>query len=99
MRAVEEAGTPLPKATLDSIRRTALALNGPLTTPVGGGYRSVNVALRQEFERYANVRPVKSIVPGGRYVDGDLVRERENTEGRYVGRGRPFKVGKDPKAI
>src|SRR5207248_1867447 len=87
MSAVEKAGTPLPKATLDSIRRTRLALKGPLTTPVGGGYRSVNV------------RPVKSIVPGGRYVDVDLVIVRENTEGLYVGMDRTFKVGNDPKAL
>jgi len=99
MSAVEKAGTPLPTATVDSIRRTALALKGPLTTPVGGGYRSVNVALRQEFELYANVRPVKSIVPGGRYVDVDLVIVRENTEGMYVGYDRTFKVGNDPKAL
>jgi len=99
MSAVEKAGTPLPKATLDSIRRTGLALKGPLTTPVGGGYRSVNVALRQEFDLYANVRPVKSIVPGGRYVDVDLVIVRENTEGLYVGMDRTFKVGNDPKAL
>ncbi|PYO26472.1 MAG: NAD-dependent isocitrate dehydrogenase [Gemmatimonadetes bacterium] len=99
MSAVDKAGTPLPKATLDSIRRTGLALKGPLTTPVGGGYRSVNVALRQEFELYANVRPVKSIVPGGRYVDVDLVIVRENTEGMYVGFDRTFKVGNDPKAL
>ena len=99
MSAVEKAGTPLPKATLDSIRRTGLALKGPLTTPVGGGYRSVNVALRQEFDLYANVRPVKSIVPGGRYVDVDLVIVRENTEGLYVGLDHTFKVGNDPKAL
>jgi isocitrate dehydrogenase (NAD+) len=99
MSAVEKAGTPLPKATLDSIRRTGLALKGPLTTPVGGGYRSVNVALRQEFDLYANVRPVKSIVPGGRYVDVDLVIVRENTEGLYVGLDHTFKVGTDPKAL
>ena len=99
MSAVDKAGTPLPKATLDSIRRTGLALKGPLTTPVGGGYRSVNVALRQEFELYTNVRPVKSIVPGGRYVDVDLVIVRENTEGMYVGFDRTFKVGNDPKAL
>src|SRR5204863_426858 len=97
--AIEKAGTPLPNATLDSIRRTGLALKGPLTTPVGGGYRSVNVALRQEFELYANVRPVKSIVPGGRYQNVDLVIVRENTEGLYVGMDRTFKVGGDPKAL
>jgi isocitrate dehydrogenase (NAD+) len=99
MSAVEQVGTPLPTATLESIRRTGLVLKGPLTTPVGGGYRSVNVALRQEFELYANVRPVKSIVPGGRYTDVDLVIVRENTEGLYVGFDRTFKVGNDPKAL
>src|SRR6266705_2476410 len=99
MSAVLKAGTPLANATLDSIRRTGLALKGPLTTPVGGGYRSVNVALRQEFELYANVRPVKSIVPGGRYQNVDLVIVRENTEGMYVGFDRTFKVGGDPKAL
>src|SRR5438034_4908486 len=76
MSAIDKAGTPLPDATLESIRRTGLALKGPLTTPVGGGYRSVNVALRQEFDLYANVRPVKSIVPGGRYPS---VRSEEHT--------------------
>jgi isocitrate dehydrogenase (NAD+) len=99
LSAIEKAGTPLPNATLDSIRRTGLALKGPLTTPVGGGYRSVNVALRQEFELYANVRPVKSIVPGGRYQNVDLVIIRENTEGLYVGMDRTFRVGGDPKAL
>ncbi|PYO42531.1 MAG: NAD-dependent isocitrate dehydrogenase [Gemmatimonadetes bacterium] len=99
MSAVEKAGTPLPDATVDSIRRTRLALKGPLTTPVGGGYRSVNVALRQEFDLYANVRPVKSIVPGGRYPNVDLVVIRENTEGMYTGYDRTFKVGNDPKAL
>ena len=99
MTAVEKAGTPLPNATLDSIRRTKLALKGPLTTPVGGGYRSVNVALRQEFDLYANVRPTKSIVPGGRYQHIDLVIIRENTEGLYVGLDHTFRVGNDPKAV
>ena len=99
MSAVENAGTPLPNATLDSIRRTRLALKGPLTTPVGGGYRSVNVALRQEFDLYANVRPTKTIVPGGRYQDIDLVIIRENTEGLYVGLDHTFRVGDDPKAV
>src|SRR6266699_1747065 len=99
MAAVEKAGTPLPNATLDSIRRTRLCLKGPLTTPVGGGYRSVNVALRQEFDLYANVRPTKTIVPGGRYTNIDLVIIRENTEGLYVGLDHTFKVAGDPKAV
>ena len=99
MAAIEKAGTPLPNATLESVRRTGLALKGPLTTPVGGGYRSVTVALRQEFELYANVRPVKSVVPGGKFPNVDLVIVRENTEGLYVGIDRTFKVGDDPKAL
>jgi len=99
MTAIEKAGTPLPDATLESVRRTGLALKGPLTTPLGGGYRSVTVALRQEFELYANVRPVKSVVPGGKFPDVDLVIIRENTEGLYVGIDRTFKVGDDPKAL
>ncbi len=99
MAAVEKAGTPLPNATLDSIRRTRLCLKGPLTTPVGGGYRSVNVAMRQEFDLYANVRPTKTIVPGGRYDHVDLVIIRENTEGLYVGLDHTFKVGGDRRAM
>jgi isocitrate dehydrogenase (NAD+) len=97
--AVEKTGTPLPDATLDSIRRTTLALKGPLTTPVGDGYRSVNVALRQEFDLYANVRPAKTIVPGGRYEHVDLVIVRENTEGLYVGMDHTFRVAGDRRAI
>jgi isocitrate dehydrogenase (NAD+) len=99
MSAVEKAGTPLPNATLDSIRHTRLALKGPLTTPVGGGYRSVNVALRQEFDLYANVRPTKTLVPGGRFEGIDLVIIRENTEGMYVGLDHSFRVGDDPRAV
>ena len=99
MSAVSKMGTPLPDATLDSIRRTKLALKGPLTTPVAGGYRSVNVALRQEFDLYANVRPTRTIVPGGRYENVDLVIIRENTEGLYVGLDHTFRVGDDPKAM
>ena len=99
MAAVEKVNDPLPPATLDSIKRTKLAFKGPLTTPVGGGYRSVNVALRQEFDLYANVRPAKSIVPGGRYENVDLVVIRENTEGLYVGLDHTFKVAGDRRAL
>jgi len=99
MAGVEHAGAPLPNATLDSIRRTKLCLKGPLTTPVGDGYRSVNVSLRQVFELYANVRPTKTIVPGGRFEGVDLVIVRENTEGLYVGLDHVFRVGDDPKAL
>ena len=79
--ALERVQDPLPPATLESIRRTGLALKGPLTTPSGSGFRSINVALRKEFDLYANVRPVVSLFPGQRYEGIDLVLIRENTEG------------------
>ncbi len=97
--ALESEGTPLPDATMESIRRTRLVLKGPLTTPIGTGFRSVNVALRREFAMYANVRPVKTIVPGQRYDDIDLVLIRENTEGLYVGYETTIRVGDDPRAV
>ena len=96
--ALKQAGDPLPKATLDSIRKTCIALKGPLTTPSGTGFRSINVALRQEFELFANVRPVRSLVPGGRYEDIDLVLVRENTEGLYSGVEHYIGIGSDPRA-
>ena len=79
-------GTPLPQAVLDSILRNKVAIKGPITTPVGVGFRSVNVALRQTLGLYANLRPVRSI-PGlkTRYDDIDLVIVRENTEDLYAG--------------
>ena len=92
-------GDPLPGALVDSIRRTKLALKGPLTTPVGGGFRSVNVRLREEFGLYANLRPVKTMVPGGRYEDIDLVLVRENIEGLYVAFEHFIAVGDDPHAV
>ena len=96
MAAVDATGDPLPAATLDSIRRTKLALKGPLTTPVGGGFRSVNVALRKEFQLYANVRPAKTIIPGGRFDHVDIVLVRENLEGLYIGQERWVEVDGDP---
>ena len=79
-------GTPLPQSVLDSIIRNKVAIKGPITTPVGGGFRSVNVALRQSLGLYANLRPVRSM-PGikTRYDDVDLVIVRENTEDLYAG--------------
>ena len=97
--ALESIGTPLPDATVESIRHNRLALKGPLTTPVGTGFRSVNVALRREFGLYANVRPCKSYVPNQRYDDIDLVLVRENTEGLYVGFETLIPVDDDPKAV
>ena len=83
---MEEAGTPLPDETLESIRRNRVALKGPITTPIGTGFRSVNVALRHELELFACVRPCKSY-PGvrSRYDDVDVVVVRENTEDLYAG--------------
>jgi isocitrate dehydrogenase (NAD+) len=99
LAGVEAFGDPLPKATLDGIRRTRLALKGPLTTPVGGGFRSVNVRLREEFGLYANVRPVRTMIPGGRYEDIDIVLIRENIEGLYVAFEHFIAVGDDPRAV
>ncbi len=99
MAAIEATSDPLPKETLDSIRRTRLALKGPLTTPVGGGFRSVNVRLREEFHLYANVRPARTILPGQRYEDIDIVLIRENIEGLYVAFEHYIPVGGDPHAV
>jgi isocitrate dehydrogenase (NAD+) len=99
LAAIEASGDPLPAATLDSIRRTRLALKGPLTTPVGGGFRSVNVRLREEFHLYANLRPARTLLPGGRYEDIDLVIVRENLEGLYVAFEHYIPIGDDPHAV
>jgi isocitrate dehydrogenase (NAD+) len=98
MAAVAKYGDPIPDSTLDSIKRNRVALKGPLETPVGEGFRSINVALRKTFDLYANVRPAYSIVPGGRYRDLDIVLIRENTEGLYVGVEHYIKIGDDPRA-
>jgi len=99
MAAIEKLGDPLPAETLASIRRTKLALKGPLTTPVGGGFRSVNVRLREEFGLFANVRPVRTVIPGQRFEKIDLVLVRENLEGLYVGFEHYIPVGDDPRAV
>lgn len=85
-KVMNQEKTPLPQAVLDSIQKNKVALKGPITTPIGSGFRSVNVALRQYFDLYANVRPVKSIkgVPS-RYEEVDLIIVRENTEDLYAG--------------
>jgi isocitrate dehydrogenase (NAD+) len=98
MAAVHAMDDPLPDETLASITRTRLALKGPLETPSGGGYRSVNVALRKTFDLYANVRPAKDMIPGGRFDDVDIVLVRENTEGLYAGLEHYIKIGNDEKA-
>lgn len=96
--ALESRNSPLPPETLESLRTHRIALKGPLTTPVGTGFRSINVALRKEFDLYANVRPARTIVPGGRYEGIDLVLIRENTEGLYSGVEHYIGVGGDPRA-
>jgi isocitrate dehydrogenase (NAD+) len=99
LAGIAAAGDPLPQATLDSIRRNKLALKGPLTTPVGGGYRSVNVRLREEFLLYANLRPAQTLVPGGRFDNIDLILVRENLEGLYVAFEHYIPIGDDPHAV
>jgi isocitrate dehydrogenase (NAD+) len=96
--ALDARNTPLPDETLESIRRNRVALKGPLTTPVGVGFRSINVALRKEFDLYANVRPARTILPNYRYTDIDLVLIRENTEGLYSGVEHYVGIGDDPRA-
>jgi isocitrate dehydrogenase (NAD+) len=96
---VAAVGDPLPPECLNSIRKTRLALKGPLETPVGGGYRSANVRLREEFKLYANVRPARTLIPGGRYENIDLVLVRENNEGLYMGYEHFIPIGDDPHAV
>jgi isocitrate dehydrogenase (NAD+) len=99
LEGVKTAGDPLPPATLDSIRRTRLALKGPLETPSGGGYRSSNVRLREAFNLYANLRPARTIIPGGRFDKIDLVVVRENLEGLYIGHEHYVPIDGDPHAV
>lgn len=91
---IEKYGTPLPEYVLESVKKNGVALKGPLTTPVGKGFRSVNVTLRQALNLYANVRPAKSL-PGiiTRYKEIDLIVVRENTEDLYA--GIEHRVGRD----
>ena len=96
--AVAAVDDPIPAATLDSIRRTKLALKGPLETALGKGFRSINVALRQAFDLYANVRPAKTVLTGLKFSGVDIVLVRENTEGLYIGIENYIKIGDDPMA-
>jgi len=91
---IQEYGTPLPEHVLETIRRNKVALKGPITTPVGNGFRSVNVTLRQSLQLYANVRPLRTLanVPS-RYTGIDMIVVRENTEDLYA--GIEHKVGPD----
>src|SRR5208282_2672254 len=99
LEGMKSAGDPLPPKTIDSIRRTRLALKGPLETPSGGGYRSSNVRLREEFKLYANLRPARTLIPGGRFDDIDLVVVRENLEGLYIGHEYYIQIDDDPHAV
>ena len=97
---VDEYGTPLPEHVLESVRTNGVGIKGPITTPIGIGFRSVNVAIRQALELYANLRPTKTI-PGvaSRYEDVDLVVVRENTEGLYAGIEHEVIPGEAAEAI
>ena len=98
--AMAEHGTPLPEHVLESVRRNRVGIKGPITTPVGSGFRSVNVAIRKALDLYANLRPAKSF-PGVRsaFSDVDLVIVRENTEGLYVGIEHEVIAGEAAEAI
>jgi isocitrate dehydrogenase (NAD+) len=90
MVALDKHGELLPQATMESIRKNKIALKSPLTTPVGGGFSSINVELRKRFDLYANVRPAKCFPnTKSRFSSGvDLITVRENTEGAYIGEGQ-----------
>jgi isocitrate dehydrogenase (NAD+) len=98
LAALEKGLGLLPDETVQSVRRNGVALKGPLTTPIGEGFRSINVALRKLFDLYANVRPARTLMPGGRYEDVDIVVIRENTEGLYVGVEHFIGMKDDPQA-
>ncbi len=99
LEGVKAAADPLPPQTIASIRRTRVALKGPLETPSGGGYRSSNVRLREEFKLYANLRPARTLIPGGRFDNIDLVVVRENLEGLYIGHEYYIQIDDDPHAV
>lgn len=89
VKALEREGSPLPDSVISSIRKNKIVLKGPLTTPVGGGFRSVNVSLRKELKLFANIRPVKSFKGvKGLHKDVDLIIVRENTEDLYISKER-----------
>jgi isocitrate dehydrogenase (NAD+) len=85
LEVVKLTGTPLPASVIDAVRKNKIALKGPVTTPIGKGFRSVNVTLRQTLDLYANVRPIRSLPNVETRFDVDMVIVRENTEGLYAG--------------
>ncbi len=94
--ANDELGTPLPEETIDAIKKHRIVLKGPLTTPVGAGFRSINVALRQKFNLYSNIRPARSLPNiDSPFREVDMVMFRENTQGLYI--GKEHWVGDDEK--
>lgn len=100
LTAQEELGNPLPDETLDAIDQYRLALKGPLTTPVGAGFRSVNVAMRKKFNLHSNIRPAKTLPHiHSRYEDVNLVMFRENTEGLYIGKEQWVKENSHAESI
>src|ERR1700690_89302 len=99
LEGLKAAGDPLPPQTIASIKSNRPGLKGPLETPSGGGYRSSNVRLREEFKLYANVRPARTLIPGGRYEKVDLVVVRENLEGLYIGHEHYVQIDDDPHAV
>ena len=85
-RVIEEYNTPIPTYVIDSIKKNKVAIKGPITTPIGKGFKSVNVTLRQNLDLYVNLRPIKSFKGiKSRYENIDLVIVRENTEDLYAG--------------
>jgi isocitrate dehydrogenase (NAD+) len=98
--AFKETGNPTPRETLDAISKHRIALKGPLTTPVGSGFKSVNVALRQEFDLYSNIRPAKSLPNiDSPYRNVDIVTFRENTQGLYIGKEHWAEEGEHAESI
>jgi isocitrate dehydrogenase (NAD+) len=98
--ANEEEGTPLPDKTLETLHKHPVSLKGPLTTPVGAGFRSVNVALRKKLKLYSNIRPARTLPHiQSRYDHVDLVIFRENTEGLYIGKERWIEKGSNAESI
>ncbi len=100
LKAHEELGNPLPDETIEAIEEHRIALKGPLTTPVGAGFRSVNVAMRKKFELYSNIRPAKTLpYIESRFDNIDLVMFRENTEGLYIGKEQWVKEDSHAESI
>lgn len=100
LKAHEELGNPLPEETMEAINKYRIVLKGPLTTPVGAGFRSVNVAMRKKFNLYSNIRPAKTLPHiESRFNNVDLVMFRENTEGLYIGKEAWIEEGDHAESI